>query len=50
MEQYKTYSMNLSQLNLLAVLGQGAFGKVFLSMIDSVWYAVKMLGKKQILE
>jgi serine/threonine protein kinase len=49
MDQYKTYSMNLSQLNLLAVLGKGAFGKVFISKIDTDWYAVKMLGKKQII-
>jgi serine/threonine protein kinase len=37
-------------LNLLAILGQGAFGKVFLSKIDSAYYAVKMLGKKQIID
>jgi hypothetical protein len=37
-------------LNLLAVLGQGRFGEIFLSLMDSNYYAVKMLKKKKILE
>jgi len=49
-EQYQRVQINFDALNLINVIGQGAFGKVFLSNINSNYFAVKMLQKQKIAE
>ena len=41
---------SLDELNIVAVLGQGAFGKVFLAKPESGYLAVKMLKKSKMLK
>lgn len=50
--QYKTFAMNLDDLKLLTVVGQGAFGTVFLGKLSTTnkYYAIKMLKKNKLIE
>lgn len=44
--------MNLDDLKLLTVVGQGAFGTVFLGKLSTTnkYYAIKMLKKNKLIE
>ena len=50
--QYRQYQMNVDDLKLLTVVGQGAFGTVFLGKMSTTnkYYGVKMLQKHKLLE
>ena len=50
--QYKTIAMNLDDLKMLTVVGQGAFGTVFLGKMTTTnkYYAIKMLKKNKLID
>ena len=50
--QYKTIAMSIDDLKLLTVVGQGAFGTVFLGKLSTTnkYYAIKMLKKNKLIE
>ena len=50
--QYRQFQLDIDDLKLLTVVGQGAFGTVFLGKISTTnkYYGIKMLQKHKLLE
>ena len=49
--QYMQFELALDDLKMLTVVGQGAFGTVFLGKLSTTnkYYAIKMLKKNEII-